>query len=212
MHLVDVKKHELRPVFEPLLREWAEVITGYSAAHRDDALYWYNEQASVSTVAAAAARMRWHVLAEFRTEKDEGQGRFLGRADLWFESPVATDSQHSFFIEAKQLWPRLPAALSGLKYEVERCLHQALTEVAAVTDAEGRRIGLVFVVPAIASAYHQDDPLHVEEQVRELIAVLQTLEVDAWAYAGSPSECSPINKAGYRYPGVACLLKYLRSP
>lgn len=212
MDIVDVKNQELAPVLQPLLREWIGVISSYADTHPDDALYWYNEQASVSTLVTAAARLGWHALAEFRAEKDEGQGRFLGRADLWIESRAATGPRSAYLIEAKQLWPRLPAAIGGLKSEVEHLLQRAMTEVASMTDSGAHRMGLVFVVPALARTYHGDDPLRIAERVKELLAALQTVEVDAWAYTGSPSLSSPLNKHGYRYPGVACLLRYQGSP
>lgn len=119
--------------------------------------------------------------------------------------------QGSYLLEAKQLWPRLPAALGGLKNDVEHSLQQALTEVASVTDLDAHRMGLVFVVPAIARAHHHDGPQQVAETVDQLLAVLQTVQADAWAYRSSSSESSPINKHGYRYPGVACLLRSLSS-
>lgn len=211
MNIVDVKKRQLAPVLEPLLHVWTQVISSYSDTHPDDALYWYNEQASVSTLVSAAARFGWHALAEFRTEKDNGQGRFLGRADLWFQSHAAMGPQGSYLLEAKQLWPRLPAALGGLKNEVEHSLQQALTEVASVTDPDAHRMGLVFVVPAIARTHHFDDPQQVAKMVERLLAVLQTVPVDAWAYCSSSSGSSPINQDGYRYPGAACLLRSLSS-
>lgn len=181
MDIVDVKNQELASVLQPLLREWIEVITSYSSHRADDELYWYNEQASVSTLAAAAARLHWHVLAEFTIERgldSRASGAAKGRADLWFEVP-SQQRRESFLIEAKQRWLPLAHGDSGLNHYVTDDLDSAFGQLRRVKDAEGHRLGAVFIVPKLAVSLSPSEPTDLREPLHTFLSGLQRLDVDA---------------------------------
>lgn len=211
MRSVLIKNAAMEVRFRPILREWVKVITRYSESHPYDALYWYNERASVSTFAAAVARRGGHVLEEFRTEKNMGREGFTGRADLWFESPADAHKSSQFLVEAKQCWLTLPAPASKLKQRAQRAMSAARASAAQLPSWDGRRLGMVFMVPAIAASRHARLPWLMEEFEAGLQELADSAQVDALAYA-RPKGDGPTNERNYRYPGVACLLKYLRSP
>ena len=107
---IGVKVNSALRGLRPLLVEWTALLEEYCIAHRyDDNPWFYNERATLSTLAGAAWRLEgWTALEEYSTKKwggnqkkgsvDAGKLR-AGRCDLFVAHRSA-----AFALEAKQAW------------------------------------------------------------------------------------------------------------
>ena len=92
----------LRPVFE----QWIRLIPQYAAMTRPilgspDYPFWYNERASIGTIAAAARLAKGAALEEYSARKRGARGR----ADLWIlinRNPVRHRSEADLAEHRKQ--------------------------------------------------------------------------------------------------------------
>ena len=149
--------HPALDVWKPVLARWAEIIEHHVEYYiRDgrptDAPYWYNERASVSTLAGAAWLTPGSlVLEEYRVERiSASQKSRWGRADLWFMT-----AKKEFVVEAKPVFPATPQ-------DVQRPVTQLLDEACAQAECGNHeecatRVGLVFVAPSIPPQDTVDD-------------------------------------------------------
>lgn len=137
----------------PLLKEWTAVVEDFcrSDNHQDNP-WWYNERASLSTLAGAAWRLpKWNALEEFSTtkrgkvpEKSIEDGAVVrGRCDLYVSHPTT-----SFAIEAKQAWQ--PIGRKAKKDHVLPALRRAMKDAGHLTANQAdHRLGVVFAAPYV---------------------------------------------------------------
>lgn len=185
-----------------ILREWTRMVEAYSNdVDPADALYWYNERATLSTLAAAAARVDCYVLEEYRTPKLSQDRQWSGRADLWIRSP-----RSEYILEAKQLLVLASSEPSGLAGTIDSALATACADADChPLDPKYCMLGVVFIVPYIPKARHRDR----DTCVSMLETALADADLDVSALA-VPKRASPINDQGYLYPAVACCMRRVR--
>jgi len=165
----------------------------------EDALYWYNERATLSTFASAISRVHKdsHVLEEYRTDKkDDEHGKWNGRADLFF-----VIKRTEYVAEAKQLWVSISCRAKKNVQKMKDSLKLARKEVVSSTDIVKYKLGIIFVVPLLPIS--ELDSL--EERKEEFIRQVNEVDYGAMAYT-FPSDCLAKGKK-YFYPGVACCIR-----
>lgn len=130
----DTKVHTSRELkgLRPLLEEWLNVLADACQSDGyEDNPWWYNERASLSTLAGAAWRLKgWQALEEFSVAKrgyppksgiGDRQGR-RGRCDLY----IADHRRHTYGIEAKQAWQTMGE--KGRRDHIARAMDLAKTD------------------------------------------------------------------------------------
>lgn len=157
---------ELR-ILNNLLWKWTKIVDRYCKISKYDEVidnpWWYNERASLSTLAGAAWSLTgWYALEEYSTQKHSraqskvsGRGNMAtGRCDLL----VAT-KDYGFAIEAKQVWH----PMGSNKDSIAKRLIPAWND-AGVLDIEEAdyRLAATFIVPSFAKRFANDKD-HIEK-------------------------------------------------
>ncbi|MDZ4190740.1 hypothetical protein OF113_14025 [Ectopseudomonas chengduensis] len=138
-----------------LLKSWVEMVERYCTQHENqDNPWWYNERASLSTLAGAAWSSGWSALEEYSSVKrqkapadgvEHGDTR-LGRVDLFVMSPKGT----SMTFEAKHAWQRIGPRANRLRY-VEKGMKAAWEDSnSLISSHSDRRFAATFVAPSLA--------------------------------------------------------------
>lgn len=149
--LVHVSTPDL-PVLRPLLASWTQAVLRYCKfqGHEDNP-WWFNERASLSTLAGAAWSLPgWAALEEYSTQKrgvvpskkvDDGELR-NGRCDLFVRN-----KNHHFAVEAKQVWQSIGAQTDGV-INVHKGMKKAWKDAGDLQLEEAdHRLAATFVVP-----------------------------------------------------------------
>lgn len=186
--------------WKPPLREWFAVLDEYRGTSADlhDLAYWYNERATLSTLAGALWRTGCVVLEEYRTTRS-GPVRdgVAGRADLWCR--IASDE---YTVEAKQSpklsYPRRPGTLVRA---VETQIKEASVQCASDRHGGSNRLAMVFVVPKLRA-------IPTNETLSQWVAAVTRFPADAKAYYFDLNAVQAVN--GYYFPGVALLARLLQ--
>ena len=148
-----------RRALRPLLTAWTGVVSRYCTIERHkDNPWWFNERATLSTLAGAAWSLPgWAALEEFSTRKRGGivpkdhtdDGSRVGRCDLY----VTTGQREvSYAIEAKQAWQSIGPRCNGYRH-VHDMMRLAWTDAGElhIEDA-AHRLAITFVVPFITKS------------------------------------------------------------
>lgn len=147
------KLRALRPVLEA----WIDAVHRYcELQEHDDAPWWFNERASLSTLAGAAWAWRdWAALEEYATTKkrvmpkgkvDEGglSPERNGRCDL-----LILGRSTNFAIEAKQAWQSIGSRSEGVA-NIHKAMKRAWRDAGDLHLDEGdHRLAATFVVPYV---------------------------------------------------------------
>ena len=179
-----------------ILRQWIKLI-GDSSTEKD-ALYWYNERATVSTFAGAIWRAGGLALEEYRTIKRHGKTKWEGRSDLWFRWKNA-----DYVVEAKLCWLSLNKGTTERNIDdaVNKKLKEAEQDVVC-SHREGRphRLGFVFVVPEIP----KQDKRKTDKLLMTFLKRLRKIDfcLSAWNFPKITGKLEADNKI---YPGVALI-------
>jgi len=213
-----IKDETRRKHFEEILKQWCNVIERYTAAIPDDALYWYNERATLSSFSsaassAAAARENFHVLEEYRAKKGnrEGTGKSTGRVDLWIGWNRKRERlEKEYIFEAKQTWCPISNTAKPCK-KIKGHLKKAINEAKRSKNSyasdykKSRAYGMVFAVPYLKKSFHEDSGCLIQKFIKDL----ETIDYDALAYVfpGGP-EIKNIKRT--HYPGVVCIIRAIR--
>jgi hypothetical protein len=180
---------------EPLLWKWISINKSYSATF-DDGLYWYNERATLSSLAGAAWKCGEYALEEFHSDKSYGQDKWLGRADLWFSW-----KRTEYLIESKQAYLSLSAHAEHSFEKITRALQAARKDATASKNSGKRYLGVAFVVPYVPPSQMDN----ISSLLRTFIDELYEIDYDLMAYYfQNPSEVLK-TEDGYGYPGVVML-------
>ena len=203
----------------PLLFEWIEVIKDYCQTSNGDNPWWYNERATLSTLAGAAWRLKnWGALEEYSTDKrgkipGDGGERLTshGRCDLY-----VYNSSSGYAIEAKQAWQGVSNRNEYVRYG--KAFDDANNDARHLgSDEADYRVGLVFTVPyvSIASVTRGgciSDEL-IKERLNNFIEYVcgsdsegPELDAAAWIFPGDLK--SYVNKnAGCIFPGIVVSMR-----
>jgi len=154
-------------VLRPVLEAWIEVVNRYCEvqSHWDNP-WWFNERASLSTLAGAAWSLpNWVALEEYvttkrgplptgRVDEDGVRKDRKGRCDLFIRNKA-----HHFAIEAKQAWQSIGPQSHGTTY-VHPAMKKAWKDAGKLRlDEADHRLAVTFVVPYLpASALEIAEP------------------------------------------------------
>lgn len=148
-----VSVHGSDPELSTLLHAWLAAVERYSRVFNEDNCWWYNERATLSTLAGAAWSLDgWVAIEEFNTSK---RGNHLkgvesgvlrrGRCDLVISSP-----ETSFAIEAKQAWQPIGSGKDPQKYVRQgQALAWADCWLLSLNEAD-RRFAVTFIIPTLS--------------------------------------------------------------
>nr|WP_313404125.1 hypothetical protein [Pseudomonas sp.] len=145
-----------------LLKSWVQMVERYCTQHKNqDNPWWYNERASLSTLAGAAWSEGWSALEEYSSAKrqkapadgvESGDTR-LGRVDLFVMSLKGT----SMTFEAKHAWQRIGPRADRLRY-VHKGMKAAWEDSnSLIRSHSDRRFAATFVAPSMALSDIPDD-------------------------------------------------------
>jgi hypothetical protein len=193
--LKNVSVHGDDPELLSLLRAWLSAIDRYSKVFTEDNCWWYNERATLSTLAGAAWSLKgWIALEEFSTSKrgkrvkgvDSGKLR-RGRCDLVISSPDT-----SFAIEAKQAWQPIGGCGDQQRYVRDGqdlawsdCWHLSLNEA-------DRRFAVTFIVPTLSLE-------DVSLEGGQINTKMVREKVSSWLELMGDFRRSPRRKTSYAY-------------
>ena len=202
----------------PLLNEWTGIVLRYCALSRFcDNPWWFNERATLSTLAGAAWSLPdWVALEEFKTLKRDSvpstkveQGQLTpGRCDLY-----VSNKKYDFAFEAKQAWQSIGKNSGGMKY-VCLAMGKAWTDAGNLdVDEASHRLAATFIVPYIPSVQAKNaDDLAVREAVTKWIENLlkelkQSDKLAAVAYVFPAKAKKFRNDNGVAFPGIVLLIQ-----
>jgi hypothetical protein len=201
-------------ILDPVLLAWKDVIYRYAEVWGwEDVPYWWNERASLSTLAAAAWMAGGIALEEYQTEKGDAEEAApvgKGRGDLY----LSLGGQH-FITEAKPHWAHptrsLAATVDKSRSLLARACAQARAKRAYGCPGEPnraqRRLGMVFAVPALPQKAHGTSDAHLQEW----LSALRGVAADCACWYAAPPERRVVGKDNWLYPGVCLLIKEVPS-
>lgn len=208
---------------KPVVESWMEILMTYSRRNSNDALWWYNERATLSSLAGAAWRVssgRWMAIEEFSsTKRTRARASLMedgaphGRVESGSISPgrvdlLLTNGRNQFAIEAKQAWQPIGRETVDRRVHVNRAMAAAWKDAGHLLLDEGdHRLACTFVVPYVAPG--------IADRVGDVTDIIQgwleqemsDLKADAIAYhfPGFTRDLRSIRE--YVYPGVVMLLR-----
>lgn len=208
------------PTLKPLLTAWTQVVLRYcdNEGYCDNP-WWFNERATLSTLAAAAWTLDgWAALEEFNTRKRGGivpkdrtdEGSRHGRCDLY----VSHKRGHSYAIEAKQAWQAIG---NDADAEATNLMMAAAWDDVGKLDKEEakRRLAVTFVIPFLAKKIANVPNAGIEHTRSVVDDWLRTNPIDAldrtphayaWVFPGNTAEFYN-GKSGRVFPGVLMLIE-----
>ncbi|MCL2722875.1 MAG: hypothetical protein FWD69_00410 [Polyangiaceae bacterium] len=184
--------------WEAPLWQWFKVLDQYGDAVPDDVAYWYNERATLSTLAGALWRSGGVVLEEYSTVRVDDGSRALeshGRVDLWCKIGEA-----DYTIEAKQGYCKGHKEFNSLAADrLKEASNQCNTDKYPGTY----QLAMVFIVPSL-----KERPT----DMREWVDVVQSFNADLAdlkaLYLDVEGPQSKMGEAKDRYfPGVVLLAR-----
>lgn len=196
------------------LENWIKLVKRYSGFLEEDATYWYNERATLSTFAAAVWQDQKCCALEEYANKKSSKSRTAknGRCDLYMLL-----NETSYACEAKQAWQKVIAGGDGnleTTLEVVKNANDATREISA--DEADVRLSLTFCIP-----YFREKELQQHSNLEETItsnvkSFCNELEhliknnqylCDGIAYIFPEQSRLLQTDDGIYYPGVILLIK-----
>lgn len=200
------------PKLKGLLHEWIKVQRRYAGAWEwMDVPWYYNERASLSTLAAAAWLSGGLALEEFSNEKwragrpnwKQKRRVALGRCDLYVVAGGA-----DYLIEAKAYWPKLRGSVA--EDGLHNALRSARDDATRVRPHEtATRLAAVLIAPSIPVRYWEELGGRIDDFVSLLKRVPRSAA--AWTFPTELAMNKPRLKSGSIYPGAAVVLQPLRT-
>lgn len=187
---------------KPIVDEWIDVILQKYVDYfsMEDVPWWYNERATLSSLAAAAWMAQGIALEEYKTQKGKKSNPRTGSCDLF----LGAESGAWFECEAKQTWCAVGRRARNGFESAKSGLKDACDNAKKLRKTEGvRRLGLCFLIPYLPIG----DKDYVVEQIEKWLKDLDGLKRDciAWAF---PEKTRYIEGSDKQiYPGVVLLVK-----
>lgn len=186
--------------FHNLLHNWMDIIEKYISYNEfEDNPWWYNERATISTLAAAAWATEGIALEEYSTEKGKKGRPWKGRCDLFLGLKTKI-----FACEAKQAWCPISRHAKNSIINVRNTLKIACDDARKLDKQEGQRLGICFAVPYLP----QKEKKYMEEQIKSWCKKLEEIDCDAYAWV-FPKKVRYLTASskGYFHPGVAVVIR-----
>jgi hypothetical protein len=202
-------------VLKPILLKWQGLVEDFIDGG-SDCPWWYNERASLSLFAGAVWLSDGWAFEEFSTKKwarrmgKKGRKR-IGRCDIQFGI-----GKNTFVAEAKQAWPTIGRSDQSGMVTVRAYLQKARDESSRLPNNEGKKLGILFVVPLIRrSKRKQVDKILRRKQIDKILSSFleqlrkQENRTMAWVF---PKKTRTMSYRGnnYYYPGIVLLIQRSR--
>ena len=190
-----------RPL-SPIIEEWRTVVQDYHKALPGDAIYFYTEQALVSSLIGATWRLKGCVaIMEWQTKRGRKVSeQRRGRADLYVKVSDGANLG-GYIIEAKMLvqdiGPR-SSSLSKLSKKVDKILDEEKGRAEGIQEY-GEKLGMLFVVPVFLAKYEHQE----HDPIQRFLLNLKQVDVDI----GWNLTFTDYRKEENVWPGVAVLFK-----
>ncbi|UVM48836.1 hypothetical protein LOY38_21065 [Pseudomonas sp. B21-015] len=178
----------------PVLERWFDCIDRYNAVRGDnDTPYWYDENANLGLLSAAAWMAEMITLQQTQTRKQTEEGERNARADLF----IATSEERAY-LQVTQRWPRVNSL------NLTQALADITSDAKRISYASDLKLGCLFVAPQ--KAQHSATP----EELQDMLDDLQKEHTCAAAWYFPYAYRKLRNEAGNYHPGIAVLFKEAR--
>ena len=171
-----------------------------------DCPWWYNERASISTIAGAVWNAGGTALEEYSSKKRKGGRSAYGRCDLYFR--IGRDE---YVTEAKLCWLSAGRQARDMEGNVRYWLDEAYKDAKrTAVDLRGGEtiLGILFVVPCVPQKSEEDFLGERIKGVQEVFIDIAKKEkcALAWIFPRDARKMT-YRGAGYIFPGTAVLIK-----
>ena len=193
--------------FEKLLWEWTWLNREMAKSWKwKDCPWWYNERASISTLAGAVWNAGGTALEEYSSKKRKGRRSAYGRCDLYFR--IGRDE---YVTEAKQCWLSAGRHAIYMERNVRSRLNDACEDAKRTAiDLRGGEtiLGILFIVPCVPRKSEEDVLGERTKKVQEVLIDIARKEkcALAWIFPRDARKMT-MRDEGYIYPGAAVLIK-----
>ena len=178
----------------PVLERWFDCIDRYNAVRGDnDSPYWFDEQASLGLLSAAAWMAEMVTLQHTATRKQLEEGERNARADL-----MIAGAEQRVYLQTTQRWPKV----NGLN--LTQALHDITSDAKRISYASDLKLGCLFVSPQ--KAQQSATP----EELQDMVDDLQKENTCAVAWYFPYAYRKLRNESGNYHPGIAMLFKEAR--
>jgi hypothetical protein len=201
----DIKSRSLR-MLRPVFDNWFQILKRYlDELDHEDCQWWYNERATLSSLAAAIWKADGIALEEYCTKKGKKSETWTGRCDLYFKL-----GRHNFACEAKQIWCAIGRrATIGIGFKkINDAVNMACREARNLDKDEGRRLGICFAIPYLPPS--DSDKQIVEQQVAKWLKAMTAVNYSliAWSFPEKTRLLSGYKE--YIYPGTVVLIREIK--
>jgi hypothetical protein len=207
--------------FQPVIDSWFEALDLYcKRLYNEDNPWWYNERATVSTLAGAAWRTTgWGALEEFSTEKLRGKDKDRlvldhpsnGRCDLyiWNEKFLyVAEAKQCLYIVHRNKLPKMG--------KIYKLINDATEDVNRLDEDVDYKIAISFVTP-IMKLVDTDADIIINDTMEEWLSYVSKdltkhykgIRMD-WYIAENPRKMQTGSGSGYVFPGVLLLMKQVK--
>ncbi|MBP2294115.1 hypothetical protein [Azospirillum rugosum] len=186
----------------PVLKTFLANLERYAEAQGwEDFAHAYNEQATLSLLAAAFWQSDLIAIEEYTNWKGRGQDASQGRGDLWARCPK-TDNE--IVIEAKQQ----KTELGTHDKTIRGALDAAATDAFRNRDA-ALRAGLTFFTPEVRTGTGRDAVIDLFDRIRTIALEYGVDALVLWypeEAMRNPDEARS-QKQSYMFPGIIAALR-----
>jgi hypothetical protein len=178
----------------PVLERWFDCIDRYNAVRGDnDTPYWYDENANLGLLSAAAWMAEMVTLQQTPSRKQTEEGERNARADLF----IATSEERAY-LQATQRWPRVN------NLNLTQALADITSDAKRISYTSDLKLGCLFVAPQ--KAQHSATP----EELQDMLDDLHKEHTCAVAWYFPYAYRKLRNETGNYHPGIAVLFKEAR--
>ncbi|MDR9752334.1 hypothetical protein RG836_12835 [Pseudomonas sp. SZMC_28357] len=178
----------------PVLERWFDCIDRYNAVRGDnDSPYWFDEQANLGLLSAAAWMAEMVTLQHTSTRKQLEEGERNARADL-----MIAGAEQRAYLQTTQRWPKVN------NLNLTQALQDITSDAKRISYASDLKLGCLFVSPQ--KAQQSATP----EELQDMVDDLQKEHTCAVAWYFPYAYRKLRNESGNYHPGIAMLFKEAR--
>ncbi|MBU0634458.1 MAG: hypothetical protein KKB82_03250 [Candidatus Omnitrophica bacterium] len=196
---LEIRQDKLKELSKTL-KIWIRNIKQFSKDFENDALYWYNERASLSVFAGAVWLSGGYALEEFSATKGSLGEEWKGRKDLWF-----CLNQQEYIVEAKFKYQSF-SPQAKIFDKIKQTLNEACSDAKKSVEKDNISLGLCFIAPYLPKSKEKDMESLIESLKKELLKI--DYDFLAWIFPEVSGRLSyPKNNIPIFYPGGVVLGK-----
>jgi hypothetical protein len=144
-------------ILRKALRKWFEILKSSDNYDKNDAPWFYNERASLSSFAGAIWLTGGNVLEEYCDKKSMmGSGCYKGRVDIWFNY----GKKNAFIGEAKQRFCSLrQVGKEALLKKFDESISMAEKDIKKIKGMGAVKLAMLFVTPKVTKKENLDNQI-----------------------------------------------------